>query len=692
MRYFELIDYNFMGICTLMLLGAGFWLQRRASKSLDNFICGGGRIPWRVSQVLALGAACSLQAAEAPKNVLFITVDDMSYRTPGVCGGPIAGLTPNMDRLAGEGMRFERAFVTVGVCTPSRHVWLTGQHSHTTHTGGFVPIPKGTVNLVSELQRHGYFCALMNKNPQGYSLDDYVNDGVALGRDPQRYHDQLSEWLQKNSGQPFFIQMNIMDPHRPFVNSPMEWVLPGFTTQRKNFKQPDFHLEPLSSMPENFLPDLPGAREDLWRYYLSVARADESVGKILQALEESGRAGDTLVVFSSDHGMAMPFSKANAWEESLHVPLFVRWPGRVAPGSVNAQHWFSSVDVAPTLLDCLGFDVPEAMQGHSAKDALLGKAVHQADGVWGYFYQATSPYRYPIFSWISDDFVYVFNVWHRPGETPQNNKVDGRYPGRSDMTIGSAWQSMVESPDGDVQRLTQHHRYRCREELYRRGEPAHPDKNLINEPEYQPVRVAMKQQMLVAMRAETHPLADLVDRADAAELAAYMNTLRAEETASRYRYPRLPEDTKRLRWQVGQEDQIRLIEVKDGQFSIERDGVKSVVLCPPQPMQRVNYLYFQVHDAFTQRVGAGSYFVELRLRTDEPVPLRIQFKGRVAQLSVTPVQQIPAAEEFAAYRFVLNDPLFENSLPKGAEFRLAVPAGKRIELESLEFGTLEETK
>ena len=166
--------------------------------------------------------------AAAPRlNVLFITADDMNYNTPGFTGCLTPGITPNLDRLASQGMRFVNAHVTVAVCQPSRECLMTGRYPHRNGATGFYPVRPDVPTLAESLKAAGYQLGIMAKVSHLAPADkfpwDYKYDARELGqgRDPALYYRSAKEFFAqaKKSGKPFFLMANSQDPHRPWAGS-----------------------------------------------------------------------------------------------------------------------------------------------------------------------------------------------------------------------------------------------------------------------------------------------------------------------------------------------------------------------------------------------------------------------------------------------------------------------------------------
>jgi N-sulfoglucosamine sulfohydrolase len=319
---------------------------------------------WILTLALLLPSAAP-QSAPARPNVLFLTVDDMHGDSVGAFGCPIPGITPHIDRLAADGLRFRRGHVTIAICMPTRAVWMTGRYPHRSGALGFDNIRPDVPTVVEALKVAGYRTGLFAKEPHvvpsRHAAFDVLVKASELreGRDPAGYGAKAAAFFAqaKAEGKPFFLMANAQDPHRPFaketddvrrVIKPAEAVVPGF------------------------LPDLPDIRTELAQYFTSVHRADEVVGAVLAALDVAGLRESTLVLFLSDHGMSFPFSKTNCWVDSTRTPWIVRWPGVVKAGAEDVEHFVSGIDVAPTILEAAGLPSLEGADGRSIVPILKG--------------------------------------------------------------------------------------------------------------------------------------------------------------------------------------------------------------------------------------------------------------------------------------------------------------------------------
>ena len=181
-----------------------------------------------VMTVLLTGFAGNTTAA--PPNVLLITVDDMNCDSVGVFGCEVEGITPNIDRLASQGIRFEQAHVTIAICQPTRAVWMTGRYPHRNGALGFDPIRPDVPTLLETLHDAGYYTGIFAKvkhvvPSREASWDVKVSaEELRQGRGPQRYYQSAARFFKeaKSRQQPFFLMANSQDPHRPFAGSAQE--------------------------------------------------------------------------------------------------------------------------------------------------------------------------------------------------------------------------------------------------------------------------------------------------------------------------------------------------------------------------------------------------------------------------------------------------------------------------------------
>lgn len=466
---------------------------------------------WIAAALVAwgMGIFCPAPAsALARPNILLITADDMHWDSVGVYGCPVAATTPNIDRLAAEGFRFHYAYVPISLCTPSRQVMLSGNHSHQTQTREFTELERVGPALPDLLKAQGYYLANLNKQQNYYEWDTAITEEQSgFGRDVPFFKQAVSEIIAtaRRQNQPWFIMANSNDPHRPFYNSAAELAAKPYKAFREQgrLSRASREYRPEEVVVPGFLPDLPEVRGEFAEYYSSVRRCDDSVGSILAALEESGQATNTIVVFVSDNGISMPFAKLNCYQASLRVPLIVRWPGRISAGKRDPLNLVSTLDLAPTLLELAGMPVPAHMAGRSFVPLLNGETQSGRDFVVGYYYNnLRQTVMYPEFTIQTRDWVYIYNPWV-DGKAEVHNSDYTRSP-----TLLAMWKAAETVPS--IRARVDFHKYRVMEELYDVRQDPYAYVNVAAAPEHAERVKAMRQRLLAWMQETKHPAAKLM--------------------------------------------------------------------------------------------------------------------------------------------------------------------------------------
>ena len=355
--------------------------------------------------------------------------------------------------------------------------------------------------LLETLKDAGYYTGIMAKVPHVVPTRgkawDYVVPAKELktGRDPELYYERAKEFFTAAAAKEtsFFLMANSQDPHRPFANS----------NQQKNRKQNNrFPGVSRTFSPEeipvpDFLPDLPEIRTELAQYFASVHRADEIVGSVLRALDESGLREQTLVVFMSDHGMPLPFAKTNCWRESTITPWIVRWPGYVTPGCVENQHLISGIDFTPTVLAAVGLPPLDGMDGRSILPLLFGQSQRDCEFVFTSINTTAGKNNYPMRSIQSRCFGYIFNGWS-DGETVFKNES------QSGLTM-KAMRSAAEK-DPAIAARVEHFLYRTPEEFYDYANDPAALNNLIDDPCWQPTIAEFRDRLRRQMQETDDPV------------------------------------------------------------------------------------------------------------------------------------------------------------------------------------------
>ena len=293
-------------------------------------------------------------------NILVFIADDAGMDFG--CYGNSAIKTPNIDKLAAEGLKFENAFVTAPQCSPCRTSILSGKFAHTIgtedlHTG----IDSNTVLLPTYLKEAGYYTGLMLKHhigEHGTAQFDYFNkesvwpDYYGTGEYNDKMMGIFRAFLDSSDTKPFFLWMGFIDPHRPFLDSP----------RKKNHAE-QVHA-PADVIVPPYLHDNDSTRADLAQYYDEIHRMDTHIGWMLEELKKQGKLDNTLVIFFSDNGMPFPRAKMTCYDSGIKVPFIAWWNGKIKPGSSYGD-LTSLIDLSPTLMDVAGMKKPDDMYGKS---------------------------------------------------------------------------------------------------------------------------------------------------------------------------------------------------------------------------------------------------------------------------------------------------------------------------------------
>lgn len=325
------------------------------------------RLSSRLPVLAFLFVACFWAQAERP-NILLCISDDQSFAHTGANGDPVVK-TPAFDRVAREGIRFTHAFCDAPTCGPSRSAILTGQPIWRLEEAGNIhsTLPAKFATYVGELEKAGYATGHTGKgwspgrlevggrsvNPAGPAFNTFHYGRRPLlaqppkpGMSTRAYARNFEHFLAtRDDGKPFCFWLGTHEPHRGFKKG--SGLAAG--------KDPSKVIVPKS------LPDHQVVREDILDYFMEVEHFDSEVAKALASLEKRNLLENTIVVVTSDHGMAFPRAKATLYDDGAHIPLAIRWgkgiknPGRIFEGFVNLS------DLAPTFLKAAGVAVPSMM-------------------------------------------------------------------------------------------------------------------------------------------------------------------------------------------------------------------------------------------------------------------------------------------------------------------------------------------
>ena len=372
--------------------------------------------------------------ADAPRlNLLYITADDMNADSPGWMGGRM-GATPELDKLAATCHRFINNHVTAPICQPSREAMFTGRVPHRSGALGFNPVKPGTPTMVTVLKSAGYFTAAINKTPHmkpdaEFPWDDKIEGS---GKNPPLLREHFESVLKHaaEAKKPFFANVNIQYPHRPFPGSNAKDAEEGVSAAPDgSAAQPEGGVnkrkanklatatagdtgriyKPEEIVVPDFLEDIPPVRTEIAQYYTAVARVDVCLKGVVEALKASGHDEDTIILFMSDHGMSFPFSKATAYFNGTRSPVILKWPGM--PAAAVHEEFVSSVDIMPTLLDLLAVKNPDGMDGRSWLPLLRGEKQDARDFVITHVNTVSSGTSLPQRCIRTKDWALMFHAW-----------------------------------------------------------------------------------------------------------------------------------------------------------------------------------------------------------------------------------------------------------------------------------------
>ncbi|WP_266364827.1 sulfatase family protein [Tellurirhabdus rosea] len=416
-------------------------------------------------------------APPKPKNIIFILADDHRYDFMGFTGKVAGLQTPNLDRLAREGAHVQNAFVSTALCSPSRASILTGQYAHTHKVvDNFAPLPKNLIFFPQLLQKAGYQTAFLGKWHMGNTDDApqpgfnywlsfqgqgvYYNptfniNGKRVAHGDSSYTTELLtdyavKWLDGlDRNKPFMLYLSHKAVHAEFqparkdkgryaampINYPASFYLTATDTSKRWGPNP--LASPETGLKAN-LKDMPnwvkkqryswhgvdymyhgqiGFNDFYHQYAETLLGVDNSVGRVLKWLDDHGLAETTMVVYMGDNGFSFGerglIDKRHMYEESMRVPLLVRCPAVVRPGTKVAQV-IQNVDIAPTFLAYAGQARQPRMQGESFLPLLQGKAVPWKDrAFYEYYWEIDFPQTPTMFGVRTDRYKYIFNygVW-----------------------------------------------------------------------------------------------------------------------------------------------------------------------------------------------------------------------------------------------------------------------------------------
>jgi arylsulfatase A-like enzyme len=416
-------------------------------------------------------------------NIIWITTEGLPLKVLSCYGGTLIE-TPNIDRIAKEGMLFENSFCTNGLCAPSRATLLTGKYSHLNgmlaNPGGVTGVKENYFDANQEtfakiLQQNGYKTGIVGKwhlkdkdgkatnpavagfdyfvfkngaggpyyNPNGYLQNTELGSKVIVRKSYSGYitdnmTDLAIKGIEQMKGGPFMMALQYFNDHRPFdpphkyehIYDSIRFPEPGtfwdnYDTRSSAARQA--HQRIGDMMDFNPPKELTARQRKQWNYqqlmrhFLATLKSqDDNIGRLLDYLDKSGLAKNTIVVFTGDHGFFLGehgwFDKRFMYEEALRVPWLIRYPGVIKPGTVS-DAWVVNIDNAPTILDMAGVKIPSDMQGRSLVPIFKGQVPENWPKSMYYHYYEFGPPHWAMPSYgIRTErykliYYYTINQW-----------------------------------------------------------------------------------------------------------------------------------------------------------------------------------------------------------------------------------------------------------------------------------------
>jgi N-acetylglucosamine-6-sulfatase len=403
-------------------------------------------------------------AAQQQPNLIVILSDDHRYDFMScVSNAPAFLETPHLDRMAREGARLANAFVTTSLCSPSRASILTGQYMHAHRVvDNQRPVPVGTIFFPELLQRAGYHTAFIGKWHMGHDTDDpqkgfdywasfrgqgdYFDPQLNLNGTRRKFTgytadvltDVALEWLKTQGDHPFYLQLAHKSVHYDFqpalrhrgrydkspVKRPvtMAHTEANYETQPRWMRERRYSIHGVDHMETGPFDNDPVPNfDDLFRRYCETVHSlDETIGRVLKFLDDSGQATNTVVLYLSDNGFELGehgfYDKRDATEESMRIPMLAWAPGRIQPNTVITQ-MVLNLDMAPTLLDLAGVATTEMkLAGNSFWPLLQGRQIPWRNHfVYEYYWEWNFPATPSLFAIRTErhKFVFYHGVWDK---------------------------------------------------------------------------------------------------------------------------------------------------------------------------------------------------------------------------------------------------------------------------------------
>ncbi len=419
-------------------------------------------------------------------NILFIMADDCSYNEI-ACFGGLNAKTPNIDKLADQGLMFNRAYVSMSMCVPTRHELYTGLYPLESgcawNHGKSKPETKSIFHYLADL---GYRVGLSGKkHATPLEVFPYINvpgfeENCVKADEKMEDVSGIKAFMEQDKDEPFCLFVCSTSPHAP-------WTLGDASAY-----PPEKLKIPAS------LGDTPEVREAYSRYLAEISYFDRQVGEILKTLEETGKAENTLVMLSTEQGWQFSGGKWTNWNQGVHTGMIAKWPGKIKPGT-KTEALIQFADVTPTFIDIARGDRIPAISGTSFLDVLTHKKETHREYVYCMHNNVPEGNPYPIRSIISKDFHYIQNL------TPDSTYIEKHLEaGAHGETWWQSWKDAADT-SGREEFLVNRFYHRPSEELYAVNKDINQFNNLADDPKFQNEKEKLKLELEKWMTNQNDP-------------------------------------------------------------------------------------------------------------------------------------------------------------------------------------------
>jgi uncharacterized sulfatase len=380
--------------------------------------------------LIVVANACGSKSKQP--NILFFITDDQSWVHTSFAGEK-AITTPAFDRVASEGLYFKNAFCAAPSCSPSRGAIITGQEiwrlGEAAQLYSAVPKKLERVSFPLLLQENGYYIGhtLKGWSPNNFKIYNWEENPLGRAFNSRKLQAPASKIVSNDyagnfedfinsapEDKPFFFWFGASEPHRAFEKG----------SGAKNGVDPENVKVPA------FLPDVPEVRSDIADYLFEIKWVDKHHEKMIGMLEERGLLENTIIIATSDNGMAFPGAKNNLYEYGIHMPLAIMWRNGIKKSGRSIDDLVSLTDIAPTLLECSGTKIPEVMTGKSLVNIFNSKSTGRVDINRKYVFAGKERHTvcrendlpYPQRCIRDNQFLYIRN--NEPGRWPAGSPYE----------------------------------------------------------------------------------------------------------------------------------------------------------------------------------------------------------------------------------------------------------------------------